>query len=173
LSKKRFIGIKESFRILVEQPEYGTNTCYLVDFIKITLVPKLLNFNEIRSLYLDRGLSAAQIAREFDVAKSVIVGLLNRGGVRPGHQNSRVNNPDNYRLRVAPYGYQIRAGKLVPSKSELNLCRLVVELVKRQGLSANAAAKELGKRGYKNRSGRTTWDHSTVQSIFKRWKDKL
>ena len=113
------------FSRLVQQPEYGTNTCYLVDFIKITLLPKLLNFNEIRSLYLDRGLSAAQIAREHDVAKSVIVGLLNRGGIRPGYQNSRANNPENYRLRVPPYGHQIRAGKLVPSKSELNLCRMV------------------------------------------------
>ena len=88
---------------MVEQPEYGTNTCYLVDFIKITLLPKLLNFNEIRSLYLDRGFSAAQIAREYEVAKSVIVGLLNRGGIRPGRQNSRTNNPDNYRLRVPPH----------------------------------------------------------------------
>lgn len=158
---------------MVEQPEYGTNTCYLVDFIKITLLPKLLNFNEIRSLYLDRGLSAAHIASEYEVAYSVIVGLLHRGGIRPGSQNSRANNLENYRLRVAPYGYQIRAGKLVPSKSELNLCHLVVELVKCQGLSANAAAKEIGKRGYKNRSGRTTWDHSTVQSIFTRWEVKL
>ncbi len=158
---------------MVEQPEYGTNTSYLVDFIKITLLPKLLNFNEIRSLYLEGGLSTAQIASEYDVAKSVIVGLLNRGGVRPGCQISRSNNPENYRLRVPPYGYQIRAGKLVPSKSEMKLCRLVVELVKRRGLSANAAAKELGQRGLKNRSGGTKWDHSTVRSIFKRWKDKL
>lgn len=158
---------------MVEQPEYGTNTCYLVDFIKITLLPKLLNFNEIRSLYLDQGLSAAQIARECDVAKSVIVGLLNRGGIRPGRQSSRSNNPENYRLKVPPYGYQIRVGKLVPNKSEMRLCRLVVELIARQGFSANAAAKELGKRGYKNRSGHTKWDHSTIQNIFKRWNSKL
>lgn len=158
---------------LVDQPEYGTNTSYLVDFIKVTLLPKLLNFNEIRVLYLEKGLSTAQIAREYDVAKSVIVGLLNRAGVHPGRNNSRSSNPENYRLRVPPYGFKIRDGKLVPSKPELKLCRLVVELIKRRGLSVNATAKELGKRGYKNRSGAVKWDHSTVRNIFKRWKDKL
>ena len=158
---------------MVEQAECGTNTSYLVDFLKITLLPKLLDFNEIRSLYLDKSLSAAQIAKEFEVAKSVIVGILNRGGIRPGLKTSRVNNPENYRLRVAPYGYKIRDGKLAPSKTEMKLCRLVVELVKRKGLSANAVAKELGIRGYQNRSGAAKWDHSTVISIFKRWKDKL
>lgn len=158
---------------MVEQPEISTNTPYLVDFVEITLLPKLLNFNEIRSLYLERGLSAAQIARQFDVAKSVIIGLLNRGGVRLGQANCRSNNPENYRLKVPPYGYQIRQGKLVPSKAEMTLCRLVVELIQRQGLSANATAKEIGRRGYKNRSGSTKWDHSVVRSIFKRWKDKL
>ncbi|MBX3034911.1 MAG: recombinase family protein [Bdellovibrionaceae bacterium] len=158
---------------MVEQPEIGTNTPYLVDFVKITLLPKLLNFNEIRSLYLDNGLSAAQIARECDVAKSVIVGLLNRGGIRPGPHKNRSNNPENYRLRVPPYGFQIRAGKLVPSRTEMMLCRLVVELIQRQGFSANAVAKELGRRGLKNRSGGIKWDHSTVRSIFKRWKDRL
>lgn len=158
---------------MVEQPEIGTNTPYVVDFVRITLLPKLLNFNEIRALYLEKGLSAAQIAKDYDVAKSVIVGLLNRGGIRPGPHKSRSNNPENYRLRVPPYGFQIRAGKLVPSKPEMMPCRLVVELIQRQGLSANAAAKELGQRGLKNRSGSSKWDHSTVRSIFKRWKGKL
>lgn len=158
---------------MVDQPELGTNTPYLIDFLKFTLSPKFLDFNEIRALYLEKGLSMAQIAREYEVAKSVIVGLLNRGGVRPGCQNSRANNPANYRLRIPPYGYQIRAGKLAPNKPEMALCRLVVELMQRQDYSATATAKELGRRGYKNRSGHARWDHSTIGSIFKRWKDKL
>lgn len=158
---------------MVDQAEVGKNTIYLIDFIKINLHPKFLNFKEISTLYTEKGLSAAQIARQFDVSKSVIVGLLNRGGIRPVKGSFDVSNPKNYRCRSAPYGFQIRDGKLIPSKKEMKLCRLVVELMKRKGLSANATAKELGNRGYKNRSGNQKWDHSTIIGIFNRWKDKL
>lgn len=158
---------------LVEQPEYGTNTSYLVDFIKIMFSAKHLNLEEIRDFYLNRGLSAAQIARHFEVAKSVILSRLHDLGIQEGRSAHRSTNPENYRLHVAPYGYAVRDGRLIPNKAEMKLCRLVVELVARRGFSANAAAKELGKRGYKNRSGHTKWDHSTIQSIFNRWKEKL
>lgn len=158
---------------MVEQPECGTNTSYLVDFIQFTYSAKHLSLEEIHDFYLNRGLSSAQIARHFEVAKSVIISRLHDLGIQEGQSACRSNNPENYRLRVAPYGYTVRDGRLVPSKAEMKLCRLVIELITRQGLSANAAAKELGKRGYKNRSGNTKWDHSTIQSIFNRWKDKL
>jgi hypothetical protein len=157
----------------LDQPEYGTNTSYLTDFIQITHSAKLLNSEEIRDFYLNRAQSAAQIARHYGVAKSAIVARLRDLGINPGTSTGRSTNPENYRLRVAPYGFILRGGKLVPSKSEMRLCRFVVELIDRQGFSANAAAKELGKRGYKNRKGSTKWDHSTIQNIFNRWKDKL
>jgi transposase len=158
---------------MVDQPEYGTNTPYLTDFIKICLSAKLLNNEEIRVLYVEEGLSAAQIARRFGVAKSLVLARLHAMGIREGVDAGRSTNPENYRCRVAPYGYSIQAGKLVPSKSELRICRAVVDLIQRSGLSANAVAKELARRGYKNRAGRAAWDHSTVRSIFGRWKDKL
>ncbi len=158
---------------MVDQPEYGTNTSYLVDFIKITLSAKLLKVHEIHDLYIKQGQSAAQIACHFGVAKSVILKRLHGIGVRVGLSSGRMTNPENYRCRTPPYGYSIKAGKLIPSKAELRICRMLVELVGRQKKSATWTARELGRRGYKNRAGRTTWDHSTVQSIFKRWKDKL
>jgi hypothetical protein len=158
---------------LVDQYEYGTNTSYLTDFIQITLSAKLLNNDQIQEFYLKRGLSAAQIARHFGVAKSFILARLHGIGIREGVSSGRSTNPENYRCRVAPYGHSIRAGKLVPNKSELRLCRTVVDLIRRSGLSPTAVAKELGRRGLKNRAGRTSWDHSTVRSIYSRWKDKL
>ena len=163
-------------RLLVrhpDQPEYGTNTSYLVDFLQITLSAKLLNSEQIREFYVQKGQSAAQIARHFGVAKSVILARLHGLGIREGTGAGRVNNPENYRCPVAPYGYAIKGGKLVPNKAELRICPLVVDLIRRSGLSANAVGKELTRRGLKSRSGRAHWDHSTNQSIFNRWKDKL
>jgi len=158
---------------MVEQPEFGKNTPYLVDFLKITFNAKLLNVGEIRALYLEKGQSAAQIARQFGVAKSVILARLGNVGIRGGAGANRSTNPENYRCRVAPYGYSIQAGRLEPHKAELRICRLVVDLIRTQGLSANATGKELSRRGLKSRSGRPHWDHSAVLSIYKRWKDKL
>jgi len=158
---------------LVDQPEYGKNTTYLVDFIRITFATKLLNVEEIRRLYTAEGLSTYQIARRFRVAKSVIVSRLHDVGIRPGHGFNRSNNPENYRCRVPPYGFVIKEGRLVPCRSELRICRLVVELMGRKQWSANATARELGIKNYKNRSGSTRWDHSSVIAIFKKWNGKL
>lgn len=160
-------------RKLVDQQTYGTNTCYLTDFIQISFSAKLLNPDEIRNLYVEKGQSAAQIAAHFGVAKSVILARLRAVGIREGVSSRRNTNPENYRCRVAPFGYSVRNGRLVPNKAELRICRATVDMIKRTGISANAAAKELARRGYKNRAGRVAWDHTIVRSIFKRWKDKL
>ena len=157
---------------MVEEPEYGKNRPYVTDFIKITLSSKLLKSDEIQALYVQKGLSAAQIARQHGVSKSVILARLGDLGIRSG-AGKRQTNPDNYRCRIAPYGHSVQAGKLVLNKAELRTCRLVVDLLRIQRLSANAAAKELSRRGIKARSGLPKWDHSTILSIFNRWKDKL
>lgn len=157
---------------MVGEPEYGKNRPYVADFIKITLSAKLLNPDAIQALYVQKGLSAAQIARQHGVAKSVILARLGDLGIRSG-AGTRQTNPENYRCRIAPYGHSIQAGRLVLNKSELRICRLVVNLIRTQKLSANAAAKELSSRGIKGRSGLPKWDHSTILSIYKRWKEKL
>lgn len=69
---------------MVDQPEYGTNTSYLVDFIQITLSAKLLNVDQIREFYVKKGQSAVQIARHFGVAKSVILARLHGMGIKEG-----------------------------------------------------------------------------------------
>jgi hypothetical protein len=161
-------------RKLVDQPEYGKNTCYLTDFIQITHQAKMLNSEEIRDLFVNHAQSAAQIAKKFVVAKSVILARLHGLGVAIGTSApGRMNNPSNYRSATRPYGFTVKAGRLVPYKPEVRICRVVVELYGRQKLSATAVAKELTRRGFKNRAGNIAWDHKTVQSIFKRWNGKL
>lgn len=159
---------------MVDQPEYGKNTCYLTDFIQITHQAKMLNSEEIRDLFLNHAQSAAQIAQKFGVAKSVILARLHGLGVTIGTSApGRMSNPVNYRSATRPYGFTVKAGHLVPYKPEVRVCRIVVELYGRRELSATAVAKELAHRGFKNRAGKIAWDHKTVQSIFNRWNGKL
>ncbi len=158
---------------MVDQPEYGKNTPYLIDFIQVTLSPKLANNDEIRKLYVEKGLSASQIASQMRVAKSFVLARLHGLGIRDGQNAKRYTSPENYRCPVPPFGYAVKDGKLVPNKAELRVCHAIMELMDRQGLSSTATAKELSRRGLKNRAGRTTWNHGSVLVIYRRWKGKL
>ncbi len=158
---------------MADQPEYGTNTCYLSDFIEICLCLKLLNTAKIRDLYVREGKSPAQIAAHFGVSRSTITARLNAQGVRLEFGDARSSNPDNYRHVKPPYGHTVKDGKLVLSKAEQRVCKLVVERIKRQNQNYNEVARELSKRGVKNRAGSSKWDGKAVAKIFKRWKDKL
>ena len=158
---------------LVRQPEYGTSTPYYVDFIQICLAVKFINNDEIRELYQEKGLTANQIASHFKVSRAVIFCRLRELGINEGTSNQRQTNPQNYRCRVPPYGFAIESGKLVPNRLEMKICRLVVQLVQRQGKGHTEIARELSRLGFKNRSGSTVWDSKTVFNILKRWKDKL
>jgi IS30 family transposase len=158
---------------LVDQPEYGTNRPYFVDNIDLRLKQKLPKFDQIRVLYLEKGVAAAKIAEKFGVSKSTVLKALHAENVRLGTGGRKLNGPNDYRLHKAPYGYSIKQGKLVLNAAQLRICGLVVELIDRQGMSCNGVAKELVRRGFKNKAGRVGWDHKTVKLIYKRWKTKL
>ncbi len=158
---------------LVDQAEISKNQSYLIDSIQIQVSSKLLDITEIKRLFLEERLSAAQIARRYDVVKSVILGLLHRSGVRLNTKIGRSNNPENYRNHSPPYGYQVKDGKLVINKAELKACRLIVDLRDRKGYSTSDIAAEIEKRGFKNRNGKTVWNSNTILKIYKRWKNKL
>ena len=158
---------------MVRQPEYGTNTPYLADFIEICLCPQLLNSAKIRDLHQQGGKSKAQIAAQFGVSRSVVTSRLRSEGIHCGNGKGRSINPENYRNPSIPYGHAVKDGRLVLNKTEQRICKLVVELIKRQGKNHSEVARELSSRGLKNRAGRTKWDSKTVFNIFKRWKDKL
>ena len=104
---------------MVDQPEYGTNRLYLIDFIPLRFNFKDFDFDKIKRLFLEKHQTAAQIASEYDVSKSVILSILRRAGVELGSKVGRSTHPENYRNHCPPYGYKIRNGRLVPNKSEL------------------------------------------------------
>jgi hypothetical protein len=113
----------------LDQPEYGTNTSYVVDFIEISFKVSSLNSGEIRFLFFEKGLSAAQIARKFGVSKSAIIRRLHQMRINVETGEGRMIRPDNYRLWNPPYGYRVVDGKLQIHKSEVKICRLVVQWV--------------------------------------------
>ncbi len=159
-------------RNLVHLPEYGKNAPYIVDFIEICLKVKLLDLAKIRDMYVVNGLSASQIASHFRVSRASIFTRLHSLGIRNG-DGGRAANPDNYRQSVAPYGYCVKDGKLLPSKSEVRICRLVVDLIERQNKTHSEVARELSRLGYKNRAGKKEWNSKTIFNIYNRWKNKI
>lgn len=158
---------------MVDLSVHGTNTSYLLDFIRICFKPQLLNSAEIKRFYLKEGHSAAQIAAHFGVSKSVIIGWINRLKIGSKSAQGRMTNPNNFRHHNPPYGYKVKDNKLVLNNAELKICRAVVELMGRKKCGARETARELTSRGFKSRRGEVKWGHLVVQQIFKRWKDKL
>ncbi len=157
----------------MRQPEYGTNYAYFVDFIEVCLSAKLLNSEEIGRLYLKEKLSLNQIASKFKVSRFVIRSRLRSLGIDIDAAKPVSTNPENYRYNTPPYGFQVREGKLLPNRLEMKICRLVIELIQREGRTHSDVARELIRRGLKSRTGKVKWDSKTIFNIYKRWKDKL
>ena len=152
---------------MVDQPEYGTNTNYVRDFIEIRFKPQLVNYQEIRNLFEIERLSVKQIAMKLGVAKTFVLKHLKRLNVKTEVGKSRMTNPNNFRHHNPPYGYTVREGKLVVSRNELRVCRMVVELLGRQKKSARESARILVDKNIKNRRGEIKWVHLVVQQILK------
>ncbi len=68
----------------LREPEIGTNRPYLIDSIKISITPKLIGASEIKALYLQNGLSAAQIAEKYGVSKSFVFAVIQQLGANTG-----------------------------------------------------------------------------------------
>ncbi len=66
-----------------------------------------------------------------------------------------------------PFGYQADNGMLTPDRREQHVIRLINQL-KADGHSLRAIASELRKRGYKSKTGKTTWNPKTVAKLIER-----
>lgn len=181
-SKKRVLRILgddpgSQTRNLVEAAEYGTNhpqvrATYL-DSIEFFQKCHWKNTANYKDLYTKDGLSAAQIGERLGVPKQTVLNQLRREGICLGGNKGRLANPNNYRLAYAPYGYLKKYGRLMPNKSELKICRLVVQLKNNSNMSFHEIAHELVDRRIKNRAGTVSWNRATIGRIYKRWNGKL
>jgi IS30 family transposase len=162
---------------MVEAAECGTNhsrpqATYL-DSIEFFQKCHWKNPDNYSDLYLKKGLSAAQIGERLNIPKQTVLNQLKREGIRLGTNKGRLANPENYRLAYAPYGFAKKDGKLIPNKSELKICRLVVQLRNDSKMSFHEIARELERRRIKGRSDSVSWTHATVGRIYKRWNQKI
>jgi len=71
--------------------------------------------------------------------------------------------------RHIPYGFTLAADGVSLVRDEQEQKTLgVVAALRERGLSLRKIAAELAKRGFRTKSGRNEWTHSTVQGILKR-----
>ena len=156
---------------MVDRPRQGANTTIIVDYITFLAKPHKQKPAFYRDLYLKEELSASQIAHKIGSSKTAVLENLRRQGIRiPG---GRRINPNNYTLHQPPYGFYKVDNRLIINKSEMRVCRLVVELCAKQELPLHAVANELIKQKIKNRKGQILWTHNSVSRIFKRWSGKI
>ena len=144
---------------------------YYIDIIEYSLFPTKISLERITSLYLQEGLSVQQIADKIGVSKTTILNRLHSLDIRK--KNRIMTNPKNYKMPIAPYGFQRVNNQLVPLKKEIKICRRVVSLINNEKLSYSATARRLEEEGIKNRGGKASWGNSVITSIYKRWNLKL
>lgn len=158
---------------MVDHSEMWTNQTYLIDFIPISISLRHISKGQIRRLYVEKNLSASQIAERYGVSKTFVLSVLHKSGLTEISKVGRSTHPQNYRNNSPPYGYTVRNGHLVTYNPELKICRIVVELRGRRNLSTTQVALELEKRGFKNRKGSKVWNTNTILNIFNRWNGKI
>jgi hypothetical protein len=154
---------------VVERAEYWENHEYLVDYIPVRPVPRLIENAKIAEKYRKHRLSAQQLADELGVSKQMVLRRLRKAGV---HGHTRGRDVENFRFPNPAYGYKRNQGRLETSSVEMKIVRLIVELRDRQGLSFAKIADDLNRRGYRNRKG-TQWISPSVGQIHKRWTGKV
>ena len=157
---------------MVDHAAHSAYPGYLSETIQFQAPANTRDTREIASLHLDSHLSTAQIAERVGCSKAYVILILKRAGLlRP--KTKAQTNPLNYRNPVAPYGYRLVDGKLAPDSKELKVCRLIVDLMARQGFSSLKTAQYLTQKGAKNRRGASKWHNYTVSRIYARWKGRL
>lgn len=117
---------------VVRQTECRTNAPYVVDSIQLCLHVKYIENSETREHCLNKGFSTNQIASSFRGSRAVISRRLPELGIQTGTATNRSTNPQNNLYRVPPYGCAAKAGRLIPSKAEIKICRFVLETAGRK-----------------------------------------
>ena len=164
---------------MVEGPVQRTNhfrkraetSEYISDYIDFRPRLDQLNHAEVRELFIEKRLSASQIAARLDCSKTHILRSIHDFGLsRPKVDRA---DPENYTLPIAPYGYRKSQNKLVVDAKELRIAKLIVELKDRRGMNILQVGRELVRLKLSARSGKVAWHNHTVTRIYKYWKNKI
>jgi len=104
-----------------------------------------------------RKAQGAQIGEMLNIPKQTVLNQLKPEGIRLGTNKGRLANPENYRLAYAPFGFAKKDGKRIPNKSELKICRLVIQLRNDSKMSFHEITRELERRRIKGRTNSISW----------------
>ncbi|MBK7844844.1 MAG: hypothetical protein IPJ71_14355 [Bdellovibrionales bacterium] len=94
-----------------------------IEFFQKCYWKNTVNYSD---LFLNQGLSAAQIGEKLEIPKQTALNQPKREGIRLGTNKGRLVNPDNYCLSYAPYGFSKKDRRMVPNNAKLKICRLIV-----------------------------------------------
>lgn len=134
------------------------------------LVPKRIDPTVIRELYVEKGLSASQIAQQIGASKQMVLARLRRAGVHRTERKGRAR--DSYRYPNPAYGLRVIGGQLVPNPAEMKVVRKIVTARDRDGWTWKAIAEHLNAAGLKSRTG-VAWDLVRVHRVYRRWAGKV
>ena len=151
---------------LVDRSGCWANCNQVTDFLSLIVNPSRADFTTFSDLYLEKGLSASEIAVELGLSKTAVIERLQAGGIRRARTG---RDPNNYKFpKNPPYGYQVVNGRLVANRLEMKVARQIVELRDRQKVGWRVIAEKLNQSGCKTRKGRP-WTIDTVENVHARW----
>ena len=156
---------------MVERSRHWTNLPQVSDFLNFVSIPKAVNPALIREFYLEKGLTASQIAEQVGLSKPAVLARLHQMGVRK--QQDRGAQSDNFRFaQRVPFGKRLVDGRLVDDRRELKAARLIVELKQRQNLPWKEVVSKVNMAGFQTKKG-LPWKIGTVRMVFSKWKDRV
>lgn len=129
---------------------------------RITLPGVLLLKSRVflRKLYQDEGLSTNAIARRIGVGQSTVSDAIQRHGLAKAPEDHAK------RPQQVPYGYDFKSGKLVQSRSEQQIIRMVRQL-RAAGMTLRDIAAHLNRKLISTKRG-GVWNATTVRRILRR-----
>lgn len=155
---------------MVEESRHWTNYDQVSEFINIAINLQVVNSTFLKHLYLEKGLTASQIATEYGLSKAAVLGRLSQMKIRncPGKGRS----DDNFRFpHHVPFGKRLVDGKLVEDKKEMKTARLIVDLRDRKGIPWDDIVTRLNKDGLKTKRG-LLWKRGIVRMVHANWAEK-
>ncbi len=155
---------------LVDKARCWTNRSYLTDFIDFPISPKRIDISVFKQLYVEKGLSAAQIAEMVGVSKQMVLARIRRAGIH--RTTGRGRSPDNFRYPEPPFGQKVVSGRLVTCSTEIRVVRLILRLRDTERKEWSEIVSHLNSSGFVSRRG-FPLTRIRVKRIHTRWGGKL
>ena len=154
----------------MDQAAGCANPSNVADFVLLITIPKKTNSALIKDLYMKNRLAARQIGEEIGLAKSTILNKIRKEGI---HHQMRGRDQDNYSFKQqVPFGYKLSEGRLLPNRTEMKVCRIIVSCRAQDHLSWKSIIETLKLKKIKNRKERS-WSINSLRNIYIRWNGKV